>query len=69
MKPGEVILADGTSVPYGTLIWTTGIAPRKVIQNSPFLKVFSHFDHIVILCTNIDYYFNRKEEESLSMNS
>lgn len=32
VQPEKVILNDGTEVPYGLLVWSTGVGP------SPFIK-------------------------------
>ncbi|EGC35739.1 hypothetical protein DICPUDRAFT_97816 [Dictyostelium purpureum] len=33
-----VLLADGTKIPYGLLVWSTGIGANPLIKNSPFEK-------------------------------
>lgn len=32
VEPKKLILSDGTEVPYGLLVWSTGVGP------SPFVK-------------------------------
>lgn len=33
MESNRIILADGTVVPYGILVWATGLAPNKLINS------------------------------------
>lgn len=36
VRDGEVELESGVIIPYGTLVWSTGIGPHDLIKNSPF---------------------------------
>lgn len=33
VQPQKVILSDGTEVPYGLLVWSTGVGPSPLIQS------------------------------------
>lgn len=34
--PEEILLNDGTSVPYGLLVWSTGVGPSQFVKSLPF---------------------------------
>uniref|UniRef100_A0A7I4C3B7 NADH:ubiquinone reductase (non-electrogenic) n=1 Tax=Physcomitrium patens TaxID=3218 RepID=A0A7I4C3B7_PHYPA len=36
--PKKLILSDGSEVPYGLLVWSTGVGPSKFVTNLPFEK-------------------------------
>lgn len=36
--PESIELADGSRIPYGMLVWSTGIGPTEFVQNLPFEK-------------------------------
>ncbi|CAM6111156.1 unnamed protein product [Calypogeia fissa] len=36
--PDRVLLSDGTSLPYGLLVWSTGVGPSDFVQSLPFQK-------------------------------
>lgn len=38
VRPDGVILSDGTHVPAGLVVWSTGIGPRPLIRDIPFTK-------------------------------
>lgn len=38
VDPTEVILEDGSRVPYGLLVWSTGVGPSPFVQSLPFPK-------------------------------
>lgn len=31
--PKEILLSDGTRVPYGLLVWSTGVGPSEFIKS------------------------------------
>ncbi|KAF8669273.1 hypothetical protein HU200_051607 [Digitaria exilis] len=33
VKPTEITLSDGTSVPYGLLVWSTGVGPSQFVKS------------------------------------
>ncbi|PUZ72499.1 hypothetical protein GQ55_2G399000 [Panicum hallii var. hallii] len=33
VKPGEITLSDGTRVPYGLLVWSTGVGPSEFVKS------------------------------------
>lgn len=33
VKPKKIVLNDGTEVPYGLLVWSTGVGPSPIIQS------------------------------------
>lgn len=33
VKPTEITLSDGTSVPYGLLVWSTGVGPSEFVKS------------------------------------
>lgn len=33
VKAQKIILNDGTEVPYGLLVWSTGVGPSPIIQS------------------------------------
>lgn len=39
VSPDFIELTDGERIPYGTLVWSTGVGPLPVIDQSPFPKV------------------------------
>lgn len=38
VKAQKIILSDGTEVPYGLLVWSTGVAPSPIIQSMDLPK-------------------------------
>jgi NADH:ubiquinone reductase (non-electrogenic) len=38
VKPEAIVLKDGTSLPYGLIVWSTGIGPTPLVQSLPFPK-------------------------------
>jgi len=34
----EVLLKDGSCIPYGALVWSAGLAPIKFVENSKFVR-------------------------------
>ncbi|CAM6047802.1 unnamed protein product [Sphagnum compactum] len=36
--PEKLLLTDGTEVPYGLLVWSTGVGPSPFVRNLPFEK-------------------------------
>ena len=38
VQPDRVILGDGSAVPYGLLVWSTGIGPSPLVNALPFPK-------------------------------
>ncbi|KAL3690754.1 hypothetical protein R1sor_004405 [Riccia sorocarpa] len=34
----KIILSDGTEIPYGLLVWSTGVGPSKFVKSLPFEK-------------------------------
>lgn len=50
----EIILSDGTKVPYGLLVWSTGVGPSKFVKalnlpKSPGGRYVQHKRKIKIL--------------------
>jgi NADH dehydrogenase FAD-containing subunit len=33
VKAQKIVLNDGTEVPYGLLVWSTGVGPSPIIQS------------------------------------
>lgn len=33
VKPQKIVLNDGSEVPYGLLVWSTGVGPLPIIQS------------------------------------
>lgn len=33
VQPQKIVLSDGTDVPYGLLVWSTGVGPSPFIKN------------------------------------
>jgi len=33
VKPSEITLSDGTRVPYGLLVWSTGVGPSEFVKS------------------------------------
>lgn len=33
MQPEKIILSDGTDVPYGLLVWSTGVGPSPFVNS------------------------------------
>ncbi len=38
VRAEEIILKDGTRIPYGWLVWSTGIGPTPFVRSLPFAK-------------------------------
>lgn len=38
VQPQKIILNDGTEVPYGLLVWSTGVGPSPFVHSLPFPK-------------------------------
>lgn len=38
VKPQKLILDDGTEVPYGLLVWSTGVGPSSFVRSLDFPK-------------------------------
>ncbi len=38
VEEAKIILQDGTEIPYGLVVWSTGIGPTKFILSLPFAK-------------------------------
>jgi len=38
VKPQKLILDDGTEVPYGPLVWSTGVGPSSFVRSLDFPK-------------------------------
>ena len=38
VKESAIVLTDGSEVPYGTLVWSTGVGPTKFISKLPLAK-------------------------------
>ncbi|MQL80555.1 hypothetical protein Taro_012999 [Colocasia esculenta] len=38
VQPQKIILSDGTEVPYGLLVWSTGVGPSPFVSSLPFPK-------------------------------
>lgn len=36
--PEKLLLTDGTEVPYGLLVWSTGVGPSPFVHNLQFEK-------------------------------
>jgi NADH:ubiquinone reductase (non-electrogenic) len=36
--PEKLLLTDGTEVPYGLLVWSTGVGPSPFVRNLQFEK-------------------------------
>lgn len=32
VQPKQIILSDGTNVPYGLLVWSTGVGPSEFVK-------------------------------------
>ncbi|GAA0149148.1 oxidoreductase [Lithospermum erythrorhizon] len=33
VQPEKIVLSDGTNVPYGLLVWSTGVGPSSFVNN------------------------------------
>lgn len=33
VHPQKIVLSDGTEVPYGLLVWSTGVGPSEFVKN------------------------------------
>lgn len=68
VQPKQLILSDGTNVPYGLLVWSTGVGPsqlvkaldlpkspggRYIYQTSEFMKFFPFWFWMVIVLVTI----------------
>ena len=56
VQPRKILLNDGTDVPYGVLVWSTGVGPSEFVKslnlpkspggrynaNAPDLTFFAH---------------------------
>lgn len=38
VKPDMLILSDGSELPYGLLVWSTGNGPTELVRSLPFVK-------------------------------
>lgn len=38
VKAQKIILNDGTEVPYGLLVWSTGVGPSPLVNSLPLSK-------------------------------
>lgn len=38
VQPQKIILTDGTDVPYGLLVWSTGVGPSPFVNALEFPK-------------------------------
>lgn len=38
VHPGRLILSNGSEVPYGLLVWSTGVGPSDFVRASPLQK-------------------------------
>lgn len=38
VQPEKVVLSDGTEVPYGLLVWSTGVGPSLFVKSLGFPK-------------------------------
>ncbi|KAK2988764.1 hypothetical protein RJ640_025923 [Escallonia rubra] len=38
VQPEKIVLTDGTDVPYGLLVWSTGVGPSPFVKNLEFPK-------------------------------
>lgn len=38
VKAQKIILNDGTEVPYGLLVWSTGVGPSPLVNSLPLPK-------------------------------
>lgn len=38
VRDGSILLHDGTTIPHGLVVWSTGIGPTKLLQSLPFPK-------------------------------
>lgn len=38
VKDKKIILNDGTEVPYGLLVWSTGVGPSPLVNSLPLTK-------------------------------
>lgn len=33
VHPNKIVLSDGSDVPYGLLVWSTGVGPSKLVKS------------------------------------
>jgi NADH:ubiquinone reductase (non-electrogenic) len=38
VRPDAIVLADGTEIPYGLVVWSTGVGPTEFVRDLPFEK-------------------------------
>jgi len=38
VKPTSIILHDGTTIPHGLVVWSTGIGPTELVESLPFSR-------------------------------
>lgn len=38
VQPNKLILDNGEEVPYGLLVWSTGVGPSSFVKSLPFPK-------------------------------
>lgn len=38
VQPKKIVLSDGTDVPYGLLVWSTGVGPSTFVQKTDLPK-------------------------------
>jgi NADH:ubiquinone reductase (non-electrogenic) len=38
VHPEKLVLSDGNEVPYGLLVWSTGVGPSDFVNSLPFQK-------------------------------
>lgn len=38
VHPNKIVLSDGSDVPYGLLVWSTGVGPSEFVKSLPLPK-------------------------------
>lgn len=59
VEDGVLELDSGYKMPFGTLVWSTGVGPREVVENSPFKTVCK----IQFYQIDVSNYLHRKKAE------
>ena len=70
VHPQKIILNDGTEVPYGLLVWSTGVGPSPFIESLQlpksrggryrlyyFIECFTYSVQFHLVCQHADIFF------------
>ena len=64
VQPGKLVLSDGSEVPYGLLVWSTGVGPSEFVNSLELPKSSDgrcvHLFNLFFVINIIVKYLNRK---------